>query len=111
MSFVSVDGDVHTQIFAALPIHFDVVESSEGVDEMVHVGLIRPHHREIIYHQRKSDRPAAVPKHGGRARDLCVSIALQVLEQSLLAQSASLRETIMGPVDRTIKGVIVDEPL
>jgi hypothetical protein len=32
-----------------------------------------------------------------------------VLEQALLAQSAGLREAIMGLMDRAIEGIVVDE--
>ena len=64
---------------------------------------------EVIDYERESDRSATIAEYGRGTRDLRISMFVQVLEQALLAESTSLREAIMGLVDRAIERVVAEE--
>jgi hypothetical protein len=69
---------------------------------VAHARLVLPYDSEVVNNKRESDRSATIAEYEGGTWDLRISLFLQVLEQVLMAESASLREAIMGLMDRSV---------
>ena len=69
-----VDCNVHAQVFAALPIHFNLIKLGKCIDEVVDARLVLPYDSEVIDYERESDRSATIAEYGRGTGDLRISM-------------------------------------
>ena len=76
MSVGTVNGDIHSKVFRALPVHFDRVEFSKRLYKVLYTVFVFPDNREVVYDKREADAAVQVAKKRGRIFKLVVSVAL-----------------------------------
>ncbi len=108
-----IEGDVHSEVGVAG--RFDgelVIVRLESFDEVVRVLLCSVFDAEVVHHETEGDVACELFEQAGRVGTLNIAVRLKVRDETKLAKTTGLRETIHAHAladFEVIDGVVVEK--